>query len=109
MDKQETQLKSKVMSRVYYIWFLRGLFSAFTAKMVAMAALLWQMSYNVSFAHVLSNLPDRFDVLGDAKYFVYAFNHTELSVQVYVFFLSMFTIWLLVEKFPKAFPNLGRN
>ena len=85
------------MKRVYYIWFLRRLFSQTMAKIVAITLVLWQLTYSVSFSSVLNNLPGKFDVAGNFRYLLSAAQNTESAVQIYLTLFVLLTGWIFME------------
>jgi len=73
-----TQLKNRIMRRVYAVWIIKKVFSPIVIKTAILLAFVWQMAALVSFTNVLANT----NSIIDYNFFWHAFLNTEMLTKV---------------------------
>lgn len=94
MTNQE--LKNNIMRRVYVIFFLRKLTSLFAIKVSALALLFVSANFLVSVRDVLINMPDMQHLNAVYHFYLSAFLHTELPVQLLI--VAVLTLFVFIVK-----------
>jgi len=95
----ELKLKSKIMRRIYFIFFCkRYFFNPIALKVYFSALLLWGLLSTVSVMNVFNNMMDSGMSVGrTSSFYKYAFMHTNLIVQVVIISALIFVSLLLVD------------
>jgi len=94
MDKG-TELKNNVMRRIYFVFYLKKVFSKITIKIFALVALGTAVASFVSFQNIFFNMPAIVEVGSILSFIMSAFMHTEFIVQALVFGGVIFTSMLV--------------
>lgn len=101
MTKIETQLKNKIMRRVYAIWLLKKVISLAFLRFVVLCMFAFGLAREVSVMSVLNNLPNMTDIGANFNYFSFAFSHTEFSVQLYLLGIVALVSWYAIHEIRK--------
>lgn len=89
-----TQLKNKIMIRVYAVWFMQKATDSVYLKLAMPALALWLMSFYVSVSKVAENFPKKVDMGAYYNFVISAFSKTEAATLV-LFAVALFSIsWL---------------
>lgn len=107
MTKLETQLKNKIMRRVYAVWMLKKVLSFAFLRFLVLCGLAFELFREVSVVNVLNNLPNVTDIAANFRYISFAFAHTEASVQLYVFGITAMVLWYTAHKLVISIPNIS--
>lgn len=91
------------MRRVYFVYFVRQLFSPFAIKTMAVALLFLNMARRVSVFSVFHNAPSLTALSDVSRFFVSAFTNTGLMVQVSVVGVLFFGIWIVLDMVKRGF------
>lgn len=91
------------MRRVYIMYALRPLVSAGALAVLVLTGALWGIGREVWVAHVLNNMPKFTQVTALSRFWVYAFLHTHIIVQVLVL-MSVFAIVYLAHTIARLIP-----
>lgn len=97
-----TQLKNKIMRRVYAVWLVKKVFSPVVVKAAILLAFIWQMTAYVSFGNVMANIPS----LTAYNFYWNAFANTETISQLLALG-SMFLVAWLVRDIYKNIPTFS--
>lgn len=92
-----TQISHIVMRRIHRIHTLRAIVNSTVAAGALVVASLYFIGREVWVARVLQNMPRLEDVAAVARFFTYAFMHTNIIVQGLVFCAVAASLWLLSE------------
>lgn len=76
--------KTSVMWKIYVIWAFRQVFNLTSAKLAAVALLVWQLSTYVSFGQVIRNMPSLSDWNASYAFIESAFVNTEVTTQIII-------------------------
>ena len=82
MQRIDTQLKKKIMKRIYFAYFLRKVFNPFTMKIYALISFAGVLASQVSLVNVIANMPSATNVGALFRFYVSAFLNTEFAVQL---------------------------
>jgi hypothetical protein len=95
----EPQLKSKIMRRIYVIFFCKKyFFNRLAFKTYLSVLLLWGLLSTVSVMNVFHNMMDSGVGFGRTSHFYkYAFMHTDLIVQIVTVSVLVFSSLLLID------------
>lgn len=88
----QSSIEHTVMRRVHRVRVLRFLISNLTVSGLLLVLALWGIGREVWVAKVFSNGPQ--DMLGQAKYLLYALRHTDFMVQALMAIMVAATIQL---------------
>ena len=77
-----SQLKKRVMRRVYLVFYTRKLLSFIALKLYISIFLVWGLLYNVSVTDVVRNTMNVNSMSSLSYFYKYAFMNTELIVQI---------------------------
>ena len=91
----ESQIKQNVMRRVHTIRTLRPFTSGIALAFVLLGVSLFTIGRFVFVAQVFRNMPAIEDVGAVIRFFVGAFAHTDLIVQVLTLFTVASILWML--------------
>jgi len=91
------------MRRVYFVYFVRQLFSPFAIKAMAVALLFLNMATRVSVFSVFRNAPSLTALSDIARFFISAFTNTGLMVQMSVVGVLFFGIWIVFDMIKRGF------
>lgn len=86
-----------VMRRVRTIHALKSVASSATASMLLFVGSLYVIGREVWVAHVWENMPDIANISAFARFFTYAFTHTQFSVQLFILLTVFAGVWFLRE------------
>ncbi len=100
-----SSIKKNVMRRVYIVYALRPIVSAGALAVLVLAGALWGIGREVWVAHVLNNMPQFTHFYALSQFWVYAFLHTHMIVQVLVL-MSIFAIVYLARTMARLIPVL---
>ena len=108
INTNNSQLKKRVMRRVYLICYTRKLLSLTALKLYASVLLVWGLLYNVSVTDVVHNTMAVQSMSSLSYFYKYAFMNTELIVQISsVLFLGLAFI-VIRDLFKKGMVSWGR-
>ena len=96
-NNMSTELKTKVMRRVYMVTYLRRALSPFALKSYGAIFSIWAMSKFVWVARVIENAPSVSNPMGDFRFFTSAFVNTDLIVQALILTTVAFGLWLVKD------------
>lgn len=82
MEKTNTQLKKKIMRRIYLTFLLRKVFNPVTLKVYTLAVFYGFLATKISLNNVIENMPNITDIGALYNFYTYAFLNTEFTVQV---------------------------
>ena len=109
MTKLETQLKNKIMRRVYAVWILKKVLSIVFLQAAILFGFFVEFLREVSVISVIRNLAASSDILSDINYFFYAFVHTEITVQLYLLGIASIASWFITKETLKNLPIISLN
>lgn len=96
-NKMNTQLKNKIMMRVYAVWFMQKAADSVYLKLTLSILALWLMSFYVSIWKVAENFPKRIDFGAYYDFTVSAFSKTEMATWL-LFPVAVFSVvWLIKD------------
>lgn len=101
-----TQLKNKIMMRVYAVWFMRKIANSVYLKLAIPATALWLMSSYVSVSKVAENFPKRIDFGAYYNFTASAFSETEAATLILFVVSALSIIWLASDSV-KNFRTFG--
>lgn len=101
-----TELKARIMRRIYMIWFARTLWHSLALKLAGILALTVVLKQLVSLQSVIMNTLQLGSFAHMFSYLEYAFTHTHLSVQVTFLLMVLMAVWIIVDAFKKDFVML---
>lgn len=81
------------------VFLIRKLYGRIALKTYALAALVWLQTYAVSFRNVLENMPALTDLGAVARFYAYAFLHTQAMVQAALILALATVLWLFRDLF----------
>ena len=87
-------LKTRIMRRVYVVWFLRQALSARSMKVMIVLASLWQIKQLVYVKAVIANMPKLTDLAANYNFFSYALLHTQFAVQLSILVSGVLMVWI---------------
>jgi len=99
-----SNLKLKVMRRVYAFWFLRTAYHSLALKIVGISLLGLVLRELVSLRSVIMNTMQTGGVDRMFSYLEYAFTHTTISVQLILVLIGALALWTIVDAIKKDFP-----
>jgi hypothetical protein len=99
MSTNQTNIEKAVMRRVHRIYYLRPLVSGGTLSVLIAALSLYGIGREVWVARVFENAPSDFFAI--LRFFVYAFQHTDLLVQVLAL-LALLSVMYLARESARA-------
>jgi len=92
-----TFLTKQIMRRVYFVYFLRKLFSPTAMKLVMLFAVLRESFSVVSVPNVLANSPSILNPLASYQFFTTAFWNTEITVRLLLVAFFALSLWLIQD------------
>jgi len=98
-----TQLKARIMRRIYMIWFARTLWHSLALKILGLGALVIILKQLVSLQSVIMNTLQFSSFSHMFSYLEYAFAHTHFSVQATLALMMLMIVWVVVDAFKKDF------
>lgn len=90
-----TQLKNKIMMRIYAVWFMQKAADSIYLKLALPALALWLMSFYVSIVKVAENFPKRLDLGAYYNFTVSAFSKTEVATLILFVVVAFSIVWLV--------------
>lgn len=90
-----TQLKNKIMMRVYAVWFMRKAVDSIYLKLALPALALWSISFYVSISKVVENFPKKMDFGAYYNFTISAFSKTEVATLVLFAVAALSITWLV--------------
>lgn len=102
MENINTQLKKKIMRRVYLAYFLRKAFNPLTMKAYLIVSFAGFIASQVSLANVVANMPSVTNISALYLFSTSAFLNTEFAIQL----LSvgvLIAIFLLLKDIVKTY------
>lgn len=90
------ELKKKIMRRVYTIYVLRKVFNPLMYRLYLLVALLGGVASFVSISNVVANMP-RYGISNLYDFSMYAFLHTEVTVQVLTLGAGAVLLWFILD------------
>lgn len=104
-----TQLKNKIMTRVYAVWFMKKAADSLYLKLALLTLALWLMSFYVSVWKVAENFPKRIDLGAYYDFTISAFSKTEMVTWFLFPIAALSVVWLIKDSFKNiGFLKLGR-
>lgn len=82
------------MRRVYTVRALRPLISGGALAAFVLVVALWGIGREVWVARVFNNMPHSADIVALGQFWVYAFVHTHVIVQILVLMVAVATVYL---------------
>ena len=89
-----SDLKTRIMRRVYLVWFFRQLFSPFLIKFYVLALAFWQIGRLVWVEKVFSNALAKPDWSASIGYLAQSVSSTELTVQLLLGVTLVGGLWI---------------
>lgn len=104
-----SDIKTKVMRRVYMVTYIRRAISPFALKCYTSLVALFAVSKFVWVAKVFENAPSITNPVAEARFVLNAFTGTELAVQALILALTIVGVWLIKDIFSSrhSAPNLS--
>jgi len=96
MGYTDTQFKNSIMRRVYAVWLLKKITSPCAARIAVLIALLWQMTFYISFNNVIANIPS----LTDFGFYLSAVSNTETASKMILLGVILLGVWLMRDLYP---------
>lgn len=81
------------------VFLIRKLYGRIALKVYVLAALVWLQTYAISFRNVLENTPTLTDIGAVARFYAYAFLHTQAMVQITIVAALALALWLFRDLF----------
>lgn len=104
-----TDIKKRIMRRIYLIWFFRQALNPLSLKVFVIGALAWQFTSYVSIKNVIMNWPLRGDLIAHYKFIESAFLSTEFVTLVLTLGILAVGAWLVKDALlGKGFLNTGK-
>ena len=95
MDAINTQLKKRIMRRIYIISFLKRIFDPIVLKSIILAIFVIIGNILVSVPNVVNNMPFITDIGALSDFIMNAFLHTETLVQIILLVSMILAAWLI--------------
>lgn len=92
-NKINSEIKRKVMMRIYIAYVLRPIISTGTVSALVFIAALWGIGREVWVARVFNNMPQLTHVAALTQFWTYAFLHTHFIVQALVVMSIIATVY----------------
>lgn len=92
-----TDLKNRVMRRVYMVSYLRRALSPAALKLYAAIFLLWGIGREVWVDRVFENSPGLASPINTLNFFANAFTGAEVLVQVFVVGFTLASLWFAAD------------
>jgi len=102
MQRIDTQLKKKIMRRVYFTYFLRKVFNPFAIKIYTIVSFAGFIASQVSLVNVVANMPSMTNIDALYRFSTSAFLNTEFVVQL-LSVGALVTIFLLLKDIVKTY------
>lgn len=96
MKNINTQLKKKIMRRIYFTFFLRKVFNPLATKMYVLASFVGFIATQVSLVNVVANMPNVTNIGALYIFSTSAFLNTEFVIQL--LFVGMLSATFLLLK-----------
>lgn len=90
----ESDLKIRIMRRIYLIWFFRQIFSPFLLKFYVLTLALWQIGRLVWVEKVFSSALTKPDWSASIGYLAQSALSTRLAVQLLIGVILIAGLWL---------------
>jgi hypothetical protein len=102
MENINTQLKKKIMRRVYFTYYLRKVFSPLAIKAYLLISFVGFISSQVSFANIMANMPSITNISALYHFYTSAFLNTGFIVQLLSVGMLL-AIFLLLKDIVKTY------
>ncbi len=94
---RDAMLRAKIMRRVWGVYFTRRLFALAVPQLVLLSIGTGLIVRFVSVKNVLANMPSIFDIAAITRFFAFAVEHTEITVQLAILLSAIGFAWLLAR------------
>ncbi len=102
-----TQLKRRILNRIYIIYATRRILAPFMLKVYITLVLLWQLVINVSLGNIVKNAPGL--KLGTINFFTQAFIDTAMGIKILLIVGFVVSVWLMKDMVASVgIPLLGK-
>lgn len=91
----DTQFKNRIMRRVYAVYVLQKVINHMAFKIYASLVLLYGIKVFIHVEAVVNNMPKISDVAGLYNFIMYSVLNTGVSVQLIVFGVIGFVVWMI--------------
>ncbi len=108
MSAVNTQLKKRIIRRVYIISVMRRVFHPTVLKSIILTVFMVMGSILVSVPNIISNMPLITDINASLSFVLRAFLHTETLVQMVSLGSTILAIWLIKDAL-RSFSSFGHH